>query len=807
MRDLALSLCQGPVKLRQHNRALKKVTELKNAARKALRRVKRNNSSEEAIRTCAGEFLSLLREHSRLKKASESRLGASEAKAARQQCHRNFWRYARELLDKKLTPSISPTFSEQTAHDFFTKEYSSQPHQFTQPTWMPSPVSPKYPMSSLTPVTSDELMKAIRRSRSSSAPSPLDQIPYQIFKHCPSLVPALLDLFNSVLLEGVVPSSWKNAVVKLIGKSSATENPGSPGNFRSIALTPAISKLLSGILKDRWLLHMTSNGYLDANVQKAFLPTVPGVTEHHCKLAAIIKGARTSKRSLAVAWLDIANAYGSVHHSLIQFVLQHYHAPPEFSALLQSWYSGLSASISTADWVTPAVSLETGVYQGDPLSVVLFLSVMATLSDTLSTRNELGVAIPHSDAQVNHLLYADDTCITAQTPAACQVLLDMVQQWLGWAGMKAKPTKSRVLGIKASTGKPYDPLLRIDGECIQPIGESNFKFLGMLIHVPPNPAAAKISLQVSLETMLKAIDSSPVTSHQKLRLYRQGVSPRLTWSLQVEEFPISFFEKVLQPRVTRFLKKWSGLARSANPALLFLPPRRGGLGLPSLTALYKKQQVSRHMQLLSSRDSAVRDIAHHYQLRESAKQRQKFKPAVTAQLVLDNHPGLNRKAAVKRARALVATEEEEMLTNNLQDLPQQGEMMRQFDGNAAALWARSVGKLPPEPLRFALNATVESLPTNSNLHKWGKRASASCILCQGNQQSLLHILNGCPVAMSLRRYAERHDNVLQILSLFVKQHLKPSYALTADLSDEPYAFPQHITPTNLRPDLVWWSEQ
>ena len=59
---------------------------------------------------------------------------------------------------------------------------------------------------------------------------------------------------------------------------------------------------------------------------------------------------------------------------------------------------------------------------------------------------------------------------------------------------------------------------------------------------------------------------------------------------------------------------------------------------------------------------------------------------------------------VKRARALVATEEEETLTNNLQDLPQQGEM-RQFDGNAAALWARSVGKLPPEPLRFALNAT------------------------------------------------------------------------------------------------------
>ena len=89
--------------------------------------------------------------------------------------------------------------------------------------------------------------------------------------------------------------------------------------------------------------------------------------------------------------------------------------------------------------------------------------------------------------------------------------------------MKAKPTKSRVLGIKASTGKPYDPHLRIDGECIQPIGESNFKFLGMLIHVPPNPAAAKISLQVSLETMLKAIDSSD-HSPEAPSLQARGVS-------------------------------------------------------------------------------------------------------------------------------------------------------------------------------------------------------------------------------------------------------------------------------------------
>ena len=32
-------------------------------------------------------------------------------------------------------------------------------------------------------------------------------------------------------------------------------------------------------------------------------------------------------KSLAVCWLDLANAQGSVHHALTHFSFQHYHAP------------------------------------------------------------------------------------------------------------------------------------------------------------------------------------------------------------------------------------------------------------------------------------------------------------------------------------------------------------------------------------------------------------------------------------------------------------------------------------------------
>lgn len=43
--------------------------------------------------------------------------------------------------------------------------------------------------------------------------------------------------------------------------------------------------------------------------------------QHHCKLAAILAEASKNHKSLVVFWLDLVNAYSSIHHSLIQFLI------------------------------------------------------------------------------------------------------------------------------------------------------------------------------------------------------------------------------------------------------------------------------------------------------------------------------------------------------------------------------------------------------------------------------------------------------------------------------------------------------
>ena len=273
-----------------------------------------------------------------------------------------------------------------------------------------------------------------------------------------------------------------------------------------------------------------------------------------------------------------------------------------------------------------------------------------------------------------------------------------------------------------------DPQLSVDGEVIPSVCDSHFKFLGMPIKVPPNPLAVRNSLKSSTVSMLGAVDSAPVTCHQKLRLYKQGICPRPTWPFLIEEIPVSYIERELQPLVTGHLKKWCGLAHPANTSLLYLPTKRGGMGLPSLTGLYKKQKASCQAQFLSSRDLCVQNIAQHQHQKESRMLRQKFKPAQLARQVLDTNPGRNQKTLAKNVCAVVSEEEEQQLMEKLLNLPRQGEMVQHFEGNAASWWAKSIGQLPPEPFRFVLTATLDTLPSNSNLNLWGKRTSTICPL-------------------------------------------------------------------------------
>ena len=162
----------------------------------------------------ARTFFKLVREHSHLKRASQSAKQRSQANKTRQYCHRHFWQFAKQLLDDNSTSQIPPQFSGNEAFSFFKEVYHADAQNFSQPEWMRSPLPPEEEFC-CEEITVGEIKQQSRgRSLHRHHHHSIESHIYLIFKRCPSLSKALCDLFNSCWSLSAVPSQWKVAAIK-----------------------------------------------------------------------------------------------------------------------------------------------------------------------------------------------------------------------------------------------------------------------------------------------------------------------------------------------------------------------------------------------------------------------------------------------------------------------------------------------------------------------------------------------------------------------------------------------------------------
>ena len=155
----------------------------------------------------ARKFHQLIRLHSKAKREQMRARLNLEARKARQECAKCFWRFAATVLDGR-EESPEPAFSADKAESYFREVYSSSPREFARPSWLPASKPPDCAFND-SPITLSEISDTIKRSESSSSPSPIDRVSYRILKKCQTLLPALVDLYNACWESQTVPLAWK----------------------------------------------------------------------------------------------------------------------------------------------------------------------------------------------------------------------------------------------------------------------------------------------------------------------------------------------------------------------------------------------------------------------------------------------------------------------------------------------------------------------------------------------------------------------------------------------------------------------
>ena len=147
------------------------------------------------------------------------------------------------------------------------------------------------------------------------------------------------------------------------------------------------------------------------------------------------------------------------------------------------------------------------------------------------------------------------------------------------------------------------------------------------------------------------------------------------------------------------------------------------------------------VQLFLSNDPGVRKVADLHLEEESKKQRTKFRPAKLVDELRPVDHVQSRHTLLAAVKTAVSEEEANQLHLHLCQLPAKGEMARAWGETSPQLWAKALQDLPQEVMKFSINASNNSLPSNTNLYLWGKKNSDICSLCHEARQSLPHVLN------------------------------------------------------------------
>ena len=318
-------------------------------------------------------FLNAMRTHNKAKKAADHLHQRSSTKKQEKAFQKKTWKFSKSVCEN-YNVLKAPTFSQDACYNYFKSSYSNKESSYTKlPEWISNvmPISDTEYEFDLSPITPGIIKSTLQNCSTSSSPG-RDRNTYFHLRNLPCTHSLLATLFSKILLSSQdAPPSWFQAEIILIPKSG---DPSQPSNYRPIALTSVISKLFHKLLAKQLEHFLLDNNIINPSIQNGFLSGINRCVEHILSICSILDNAIQHGLPLAMSFLDLKNAFGSISHSLIHDILDYIKLPTEFVSYITKSYSHLSATIKTKNWCTPIFKIERGVFQGDALSPLIFLA-------------------------------------------------------------------------------------------------------------------------------------------------------------------------------------------------------------------------------------------------------------------------------------------------------------------------------------------------------------------------------------------------------------------------------------------------
>ncbi|XP_055348951.1 uncharacterized protein LOC129595846 [Paramacrobiotus metropolitanus] len=604
---------------------------------------------------------------------------------------------------------------------------------------------------------------------------------------------------KQILKSGIACSSWKTGKTVLLFKKG---DFSSPANYRPITLTSCIGKLFHSVISKRIMSYCIKNGIIDTSVQKGFIEATNGCGEHSLKLLKLIEQQRTKGCTMHVAWLDVANAYGSVRKEVLLAALRRYNIPDYIINYIDNYYTGLTIKSFHNESFSKNIPFNIGVFQGDTMSCALFLVVFNAILEFLKENKKCGVAFDSlPNEKIVDLAFADDLTLITNNKTSMSRLLRDVNNRMNWIGFKLQPAKCRCFSLSRGVSVATD--FAINGEKIEDISSDPMKFLGVHVFNKNQRANSGNLVIKSLDSLLTRVDNLNLRSAFKVKIYKCYVVSCMRFVLAMHDLSPPTVN-ALESTVNRYLKRWIKVNPSANCDFFYVSD---GCDLKSLKSVYAQAHAGFIADALCSSDDVVVHLASE-NIQAACANEPAIVDIVQSSVAAGRQCGASKAAIRKVVNKKVSQHASALKEDRLQSLVQQGAWREVVKAQIAdTFWKSCLFDLPEKVIRFMIEAALNISPSFTNLLKWGKTVSAACDLCGATKGSLCHILNCCPISLNSHRYTWRHNSILKAVYDFmtgVADHRK--WEILSDLNQSSYdnhtsTIPVNVLSTSLCPDL------
>ena len=211
----------------------------------------------------------------------------------------------------------------------------------------------------------------------------------------------------------------------LLPKNERTQEAKS---YRTIACLNIMYKLYTSCLSSFLCNHCETNNIITPE-QAGGKKKVWGTTEQLLQNKSVLKEVRNKKRNLYTVWLDYRKAFDSVPHEWLLYTLKLAKVPEKLifaiRELTKVWKTKLQLNGTHESIMTETINFLKGIFQGDSLSVILFILSVNPLSHLL--KQYKGYAAGNErNINITHNFFVDDLKLYAGTTNNLIKLLDIV---------------------------------------------------------------------------------------------------------------------------------------------------------------------------------------------------------------------------------------------------------------------------------------------------------------------------------------------------------------------------------------------